>query len=232
MVGSGGGLLVLVAALLCAGIAAAAAAPKTDDHPAPSPPHLSITTGSSPNASHLKYMSFYGSNPALMSGWVNILGLDEPDQGVSMKLAAWEKYRLPSFYGALPFSEVENCSDSRGEAIFEIASKTNGHRGKLCPNWEENLVRVVQRDVLPNLGPSKAFQAIFFGDEICCENTQCWETALAPVAKKTRALLGATHDVQPYHLCCCSVYSRVVLHESYPYWCVLIHRARCDHLYQ
>ena len=31
-----------------------------------------------PAAAHLKIMSFYGSNPAAMAGWVNMLGPDEP----------------------------------------------------------------------------------------------------------------------------------------------------------
>jgi len=30
---------------------------------------------------------------------------------------------------------------------------------------------------------------VFFGDEICCSNVTCWETSLAPVAKKVRKLL-------------------------------------------
>jgi hypothetical protein len=33
-------------------------------------------------------------------------------------------------------------------------------------------------------------RGVFFGDEICCHNVTCWETALAPVATALRGMLG------------------------------------------
>ena len=36
----------------------------------------------------------------------------------------------------------------------------------------------------------KALRGVFLGDEICCMNATCWDTALKPVTEKLRKLLG------------------------------------------
>ena len=47
---------------------------------------------------HLKIMSYYGFNPPLMAGWVN-MGLES---SLPSKLAAWAKYKIPSFCARPP----------------------------------------------------------------------------------------------------------------------------------
>jgi hypothetical protein len=53
-------------------------------------PQAQLATRGSP---HLKIMSYYGFNPPLMAGWVN-MGLES---SLPSKLAAWAKYKIPSF---------------------------------------------------------------------------------------------------------------------------------------
>eukprot|EP01065_Artemidia_motanka_P030206 TRINITY_DN36218_c0_g1_i1.p1 TRINITY_DN36218_c0_g1~~TRINITY_DN36218_c0_g1_i1.p1 ORF type:complete len:303 (+),score=119.28 TRINITY_DN36218_c0_g1_i1:54-911(+) len=116
---------------------------------------------------HLKYMSFYGMDPAVQRGWLNL----NSEGGLSEKLSVWEQYKIPSLYGGLP------------SGIFI--------RGKgLESGWEAVLNRTVVDDILPNYGPGKALRGVFLGDEICCSNTSCWDTALAPVAAKLKSMLG------------------------------------------
>ena len=48
--------------------------------------------------------------------------------------------------------------------------------------------KIATQEILPYLG--KQYRGVFLGDEICCSNVTCWDTALAPVAAKFRTLLG------------------------------------------
>ena len=129
---------------------------------------------------HLTISSFYGFDAFKMRGWVN-LGV-EGEGGLQAKLDAWTKYKIPSLYGKLPSSEVPGCADAVG-CIFQF-----GHG--LCPGWEASLEALVNSTILPNFGPDKALRGVFVGDELCCRNVTCWQSGLAPVAKKIRALLG------------------------------------------
>ena len=117
-------------------------------------------------------MSYYGFNPPLMKGWVN-MGLEA---GLDVKLDAFKKYGIPSFYGGLP-------SDPAKGAIFKRGTG-------LADGWEANLEAVVKSQILPNLGPGKALRGVFLGDEICCMNTTCWDVALRPATEKLRTLVG------------------------------------------
>ena len=54
---------------------------------------------------HLSIMSYYGFNPPLMAGWVN-MGLES---SLSSKLAAWTKYKIPSFCARPPVNTHTKC---------------------------------------------------------------------------------------------------------------------------
>ena len=153
---------------------------KTDDDRASSgtaTPGAATTTSAQ---NHLTVMSFYGFDAPKMQGWVN-LGM-EGEGGLEAKLDAWTRYKIPSLYGKLPSSEVHGCTDAVG-GIFQF-----GHG--LCPGWEASLEALAKNTILPNFGPDKALRGVFVGDELCCRNVTCWQSGLAPVAKKIRSLLG------------------------------------------
>lgn len=99
-----------------------------------------------------------------MQGIINI-GLEGPLQD---KLDLWNTFKIPSFYGGL-------------EGVFE-------RRVGLLPNWEATVEQIVATEIKPYMGA--ALRGVFLGDEICCHNVTCWDTALKPVTEKLRALLG------------------------------------------
>ena len=78
-----------------------------------------------------------------MSGWVN-MGLEA---GLQVKLDAWKKYQIPSFYGDLP-----TCESGQKGGIFK-----RGH-GTLCDGWEDTLEKLVTTQVQPNFGKDKALR--------------------------------------------------------------------------
>ena len=55
---------------------------------------------------------------------------------------------------------------------------------------------LVHRDIQPGLA-NGTLSGVFLGDEICCEDMptrtgmECWESVIAPVADKLRAMLGS-----------------------------------------
>eukprot|EP01046_Picozoa_sp_COSAG06_P037035 COSAG06_NODE_4140_length_4533_cov_3.136446_6_plen_107_part_00 len=78
-----------------------------------------------------------------MNGWVN-MGLEA---GLQVKLDAWKKYKIPSFYGDLP-----TCESGQKGGIFK-----RGH-GTLCDDWEDSLEKLVKTQVRPNFGKDKALR--------------------------------------------------------------------------
>jgi hypothetical protein len=135
---------------------------------------------------HLKYMSYYGFNPPLMHGWVN-MGLEA---GLDVKLAAWKKYQIPSFYGGLPAAHTAGCSDNP-KAIFQRGE--GAAKGLLCPNWEANFEDLAKTEILPNFGPGKALRGVFFGDEICVSTSGL---SCAQSARNPNTLPGVLPDVR------------------------------------
>ena len=122
------------------------------------------STGS--NASDLRFMSMYGLDPASQHTYVN-MNLEGDEQ---VKLDAWTKYNMTSFYGGL-------------EGVFI--------RGVgLVSNWTDVLDGIINTSIAPNFGPGKAYRGVFLGDEICCRNVGCWADALQPVAARLHAALG------------------------------------------
>jgi hypothetical protein len=164
--------------------AAAAAAAAADD----ASQSTRVSGAGEAAGAHLKYMSYYGFNPPLMHGWVN-MGLEA---GLDVKLKAFQTFGIPSFYGGLPAEPAAGAIFKRGVGLAD--------------GWEASLEALVAKDVTPNLGKDKALRGVFLGDEICCMNATCWETALEPVTKKLRTLLGpdaliytnecANHDIK------------------------------------
>ena len=132
-------------------VSATAAAPPS---PPPQPPP------------HLRFMSMYGLDPDAQHTFVN-MNLEGSEQ---VKLDAWTKYNMTSFYGGL-------------EGVFV--------RGVgLVSNWTAVLDGIINTSIAPNFGPGKAWRGVFLGDEICCRNVGCWANALQPVAARLHAALG------------------------------------------
>ena len=157
-------VFVTLASLLVAVASARSFPDRINDGSIGTPHERSSRSGG--NASHLHLMSMYGMNPALQEGWVNM----NLEGSLSDKLAAFSEHGIPSFFGDV-------------EGVF--------NRGKgLVSGWQTVLDEVVNSSILPNFGPGKALRGVFLGDEICCQNVSCWDTALAPVAARLRASLG------------------------------------------
>ena len=111
------------------------------------------------------------------------------------QVQAYKAYKIPSFYGDMssPYTSPLGASKIflRGGACTP-ASYPVCHLG---PQWEETLELLVQRDIKPGI-ENGTLAGVFLGDELCCEDMptrtgmECWETVIAPVADKLRALLG------------------------------------------
>lgn len=155
----------LVSAIALPALALAADAPAAQVDPAVSlKADASSSTGS--DASGLRFMSMYGLDPDAQHEYVN-MNLEGDEQ---VKLDAWKKYNMKSFYGGL-------------EGVFIRGSG-------LVSNWTDVLDGIINTSIAPNFGPGKAYRGVFLGDEICCRNVGCWADALQPVAARLHAALG------------------------------------------
>lgn len=157
-------------------------------------------------ANHLEIMMIYGMGPYNLGQ--QTLGKQGGIKGqrpwathlpyglFADQVEAYKTYKVPSFYGDMssPFTNPVGASKIflRGDQC-KPASYPVCHLG---PEWETALEMLVHRDIQPGLA-NGTLSGVFLGDELCCEDMptrtgmECWESVIAPVADKLRAMLGS-----------------------------------------
>lgn len=160
---------------------------------------------SRPDAPHLEIMAFYGMGP------YNLEQMTKGQDGGGASKTPWvthmiegkfadqvkvfKDHKIPSFYGDMSskYEVPEGASKIfLREKDCQPASYPVCHLG---PQWEATLEMLAERDMKPGLA-NGTLVGVFLGDELCCEDTsertgmECWDTVIAPVADKLRALLG------------------------------------------
>jgi hypothetical protein len=127
-------------------------------------------SGTSTNISHLKYMQIYGTDPALMKGWVNLAHRsygstswspaarsaarwDIFDLTGNNSVAMYERYGIPSLYGPLPYDQPNASLGVKGH--WGELGNVFLH-GALAEGWRRTLRQICDKYIRPHLGPGKA----------------------------------------------------------------------------
>ena len=162
-------------------------------------------SGGGGGGGHLEIMAFYGM------GVFNIEQMALGKQGGGPEKKPWithmteglysdqvemyKQHKIPSFYGDLS-SSYEHPEMAAN--VFLREKQCDPPSYPVChlgSKWEATIEMLVERDIKPGLA-NGTLVGVFLGDELCCEDTsertgmECWETVIAPVADKFRALLG------------------------------------------
>jgi hypothetical protein len=161
--------------------------------------------GGSGGGDHLEIMAFYGM------GVYNINQMAAGKQGGGPEKKPWithlteglysdqvrmyKDYKIPSFYGDLS-SRYEHPETAAH--VFMREKQCSPPSYPVChlgSKWEETIEMLAERDIKPGMA-NGTLVGVFLGDELCCQDTsertgmECWDTVIAPVADKFRALLG------------------------------------------